>query len=127
MSAQHRIATEERTIPATENCNYGVNPRFMLSMARIAIVKADQKLPELRRKGVMGYRAVADVVNVLAKMQLTNEQLLRLGQLSKPRSLMPQAMSDQTSSAPPAAMWSGRRTSRYLRWILWMRSASLIG
>jgi Fe-S oxidoreductase len=70
-------------------CDYGVNPRFMLSMARIAMAKARDSLPEQRRKGVTGYRAVADGVNVLAKLQLTNEQLLRLGQVSKPRSLMP--------------------------------------
>jgi heterodisulfide reductase subunit D len=74
-------------------CDYGVNPRFMLSMARIAMAKARDAVPEQRRKAVTGYRAVADGVNVIAKMQLTNEQLLRLGQLSKPRSLMP---------APPA-------------------------
>jgi Fe-S oxidoreductase len=70
-------------------CDYGVNPRFMLSMARIAMAKARDELPEQRRKGVMNYRRVADGVNVIAKLQLTNEQLLRLGQLSKPRSLMP--------------------------------------
>jgi len=70
-------------------CDYGVNPRFMLSMARIAIARAANAEQERRRKGVMGYRAVANSVNVLGKLQLTNEQLLRLGQSSKPRSLMP--------------------------------------
>ncbi|MPZ58013.1 MAG: (Fe-S)-binding protein [Rhizobiales bacterium] len=72
-------------------CDYGVNPRFMLSMARIAMAKGRDPLPEQRRKGVMGYRAVADGVNVIAKLQLTNEQLLRLGQSSKARSLAPAA------------------------------------
>ena len=70
-------------------CDYGVNPRFMLSMARIASAKATHAPQEQRRKGVMGYRAVADGVNVIAKLQLTNAQLERLGQSSKPRSLMP--------------------------------------
>jgi Fe-S oxidoreductase len=70
-------------------CDYGVNPRFMLSMARIAAARARDPAQEQRRKGVTGYRTIADGVNVLAKMQLTNEQLLRLGQASKPRSLMP--------------------------------------
>jgi heterodisulfide reductase subunit D len=74
-------------------CDYGVNPRFMLSMARIANARVANAGQERRRKGVTGYRAVADGVNVIAKLQLTNEQLLRLGQASKPRSLMP---------APPA-------------------------
>ena len=70
-------------------CDYGVNPRFMLSMARIAMAQAANPPQEQRRRGVMGYRAVADGVNVIAKLQLSNEQLLRLGQSSKPRSLMP--------------------------------------
>jgi Fe-S oxidoreductase len=70
-------------------CDYGVNPRFMLSMARIANARTANAEQERRRKGVMGYRAIADGVNVMAKLQLTNEQLLRLGQSSKPRSLMP--------------------------------------
>jgi Fe-S oxidoreductase len=70
-------------------CDYGVNPRFMLSMARIARARTANPEQERRRKGVMGYRAVADGVNVIAKLQLTSEQLLRLGQSSKPRSLMP--------------------------------------
>lgn len=70
-------------------CDYGVNPRFMLSMARIAAAKAREPVREQRRKGVLGYRAIADGVNVLAKLQLTTEQLRRLGQETKGRALAP--------------------------------------
>jgi Fe-S oxidoreductase len=86
-------------------CDYGVNPRFMLSMARIAAAKAAAPVEEQRRKGVMGYRTVADGVNVIAKLQLTNEQLLRLGQLSKPRSLMPAPTA--SNAAPDFVFYTG--------------------
>jgi ferredoxin len=32
-------------------CDYGVNPRFLLAMARVAIKRADQELPARRRRG----------------------------------------------------------------------------
>src|SRR5579864_7265762 len=37
-------------------CDEGVNPRFLLSMARIAIAKSQHELPERRRQGVERYR-----------------------------------------------------------------------
>jgi hypothetical protein len=33
-------------------CDYGVNPRFLLAMARLAIAKAENGLPERRRQGL---------------------------------------------------------------------------
>ena len=33
-------------------CDYGVNPRFLLAMARLGMAKADKELPERRRQGV---------------------------------------------------------------------------
>ena len=33
-------------------CDYGVNPRFLLAMARLGIAKADNELAERRRQGV---------------------------------------------------------------------------
>jgi heterodisulfide reductase subunit D len=33
-------------------CDEGVNPRFLLAMARVAIAKADHKLPERRREEI---------------------------------------------------------------------------
>ena len=36
-------------------CDYGVNPRFLLAMARLGIAKADNELAERRRQGVERY------------------------------------------------------------------------
>src|SRR5829696_8922588 len=33
-------------------CDYGVNPRFLLAMARLALAKAESELPDRRRLGV---------------------------------------------------------------------------
>jgi Fe-S oxidoreductase len=86
-------------------CDYGVNPRFMLSMARIAAAKGRDPAKEQRRKGVQSYRAVADGVNMLSKLQLTNEQLHRLGQSNNSRGLAPVAA--QTSERPDFVFYTG--------------------
>ena len=43
-------------------CDYGVNPRFLLTMARLGIAKSDNELAERRRQGVERYprRSVAE-------------------------------------------------------------------
>src|ERR1700726_732229 len=33
-------------------CDYGVNPRFLLAMARLVVARAENELPERRRRGV---------------------------------------------------------------------------
>src|SRR5712675_3453219 len=63
-------------------CDYGVNPRFLLSMARLGIAKADNELPERRRQGVERYRDLSRDVTVLSRLQLDGEVLERLGQKS---------------------------------------------
>ena len=63
-----------------EACDYGVNPRFLLAMARVAMVRQTFELRERRKRGVETFRAVADGVNVLSRMQLTEVELARLGQ-----------------------------------------------
>jgi heterodisulfide reductase subunit D len=68
-------------------CDYGVNPRFLLAMARVSAARAKNEAPDRRREGVTGFRSMAESVNVIARMQLTPEQLLRLGQDSSGRSL----------------------------------------
>ena len=40
-------------------CDYGVNPRFLLAMARLAMAKAENELPDRRRLGVERYRDVS--------------------------------------------------------------------
>ena len=61
-------------------CNYGVNPRFLLAMARVAMARKSSELRERRKSGIENFRAVADGVNVLSRMQLTDAELARLGQ-----------------------------------------------
>src|SRR6266404_9747155 len=63
-------------------CDYGVNPRFLLAMARVGIAKADNALPERRRQGVERFRDVSRDVTVLSHLQLDVEVLERLGQKS---------------------------------------------
>jgi heterodisulfide reductase subunit D len=61
-------------------CDYGVNPRFLLNMARVAMARAKNEPREQRKAGVEGFRLVARDVAHLSKMQLTDVQLARLGQ-----------------------------------------------
>jgi Fe-S oxidoreductase len=63
-------------------CDYGVNPRFLLAMARVAIAKSGNELAERRRQGVERYRGVSREVGVLSRLQLDAEVLERLGQKS---------------------------------------------
>jgi Fe-S oxidoreductase len=60
-------------------CDYGVNPRFLLAVARVAIAKRNE-LPERRKLGVENFRKLGQDVGVLTKMQLSDEALERLGQ-----------------------------------------------
>lgn len=63
-----------------EACGDGVNPRFLLAMARVAMAQRTVEPRARRRGGVENYRMMADGVNVLARMQLDGEALARLGQ-----------------------------------------------
>ena len=61
-------------------CDEGVNPRFLLSMARVAMARQDEELPARRRQGVTDFRKLSQDVTVLSRMQLTSDVLDRLGQ-----------------------------------------------
>jgi heterodisulfide reductase subunit D len=61
-------------------CDYGVNPRFMLAMARAAMVKSKSESSDMRRRGVQDFRTLSRDVSMLSRMQLTPEMLQRLGQ-----------------------------------------------
>jgi len=63
-------------------CDEGVNPRFLLAMARVAMTKAEHNLPERRRQGVEKYRDLGRDVAMLSRLQLDGEVLERLGQKS---------------------------------------------
>jgi heterodisulfide reductase subunit D len=61
-------------------CPEGVNPRFLLAMARVAMARQALDLHERRKRGIENFRLVADGVNVLSRMQLDDDELARLGQ-----------------------------------------------
>jgi Fe-S oxidoreductase len=61
-------------------CDYGVNPRFLLSMARVALARAKDDATTQRRGGVDGFRKVAREVTHISRLQLDAALLERLGQ-----------------------------------------------
>jgi heterodisulfide reductase subunit D len=61
-------------------CDYGVNPRFLLAMARASVAKATKELPERRRQGVQSFRDLSRDVAMLSQLQLDRMVLERLGQ-----------------------------------------------
>jgi len=63
-------------------CDYGVNPRFLLSMARVTMVRHDGAAGDRRRRGVEDFRKVARDVNHISRLQLDDALLQRLGQKS---------------------------------------------
>jgi Fe-S oxidoreductase len=63
-------------------CTYGVNPRFLLAMARLSMLKQERSFPERRRDGVVRYRDTSRDVTVLSRLQLEGTVLDRLGQRS---------------------------------------------
>src|ERR1041384_1534834 len=72
-------------------CDYGVNPRFLLAMARLAMAtKAEPR--ERRKTGVTNFRRMSEDVGILSHLQLTDQALERLGQ--RPTAKLP-ATSDE--------------------------------
>jgi heterodisulfide reductase subunit D len=66
-----------------EACDYGVNPRFLLSMTRAAMARSKDEASTLRRRGVEGFRHVSRDVNAISRLQLDDALLARLGQAPK--------------------------------------------
>jgi heterodisulfide reductase subunit D len=67
-------------------CDYGVNPRFLLAMARLALTRKNE--PRERRKaGVQNFRRMSEDVGILSHLQLSDDALERLGQ--KPTGKLP--------------------------------------
>jgi len=64
-------------------CDYGVNPRFLLYMARVRMAQASNDGATQRRNGVDGFRKVAHEVTHLSRIQLDDALLERLGQGAK--------------------------------------------
>jgi Fe-S oxidoreductase len=63
-----------------EACDYGVNPRFLLAMARVAMARTTRELPDRRRQGIENFRNLGRDVSVLSRLQLGDADLARLGQ-----------------------------------------------
>lgn len=69
-----------------KTCEHGVNPRFLLAMARVAMAGEKDDVAAQRRAGVEAFRNVAREVNALSRLQLDEALLARLGQAPKPAS-----------------------------------------
>jgi heterodisulfide reductase subunit D len=80
-------------------CDYGVNPRFLLGMARVAMARRKEEGPERRRQGVEGFRKVARDVTHISRMQLDDALLARLGQKADSRS--------EPATAPDFVFYTG--------------------
>jgi heterodisulfide reductase subunit D len=63
-----------------EACDEAVNPRFLLAMARLAMVKDRSEPAARRRDGVEKFRGVSQDVATLSRLQLEGAVLERLGQ-----------------------------------------------
>jgi Fe-S oxidoreductase len=61
-------------------CDYGVNPRFLLYMARIQMAHAKGDAAVERRNGIEAFRKVAVEVKHISQIQLDDALLARLGQ-----------------------------------------------
>src|SRR5260370_19345997 len=80
-------------------CDYGVNPRFLLAMARLGIAKAEHELPDRRRQGVERYRDVSRDVTMLSRLQLDAAGLERAGAKAGRVSLPPPRPRSRFSAA----------------------------
>ena len=81
-------------------CDYGANPRFLLTMARVAKARAANEPRQQRKRAVEGFRVVARDVMQLSRMQLTQNQLARLGQDAG-------APSDAPAEPPDVVFYTG--------------------
>jgi ABC-type multidrug transport system fused ATPase/permease subunit len=72
-------------------CDYGVNPRFLLTMARIAMARTKNEPRQQRKLGVDGFRLVARDVMQLSRMQLTEA----LAGLDRTQELLREVPEDQ--------------------------------
>jgi heterodisulfide reductase subunit D len=84
-------------------CDYGVNPRFLLAMARTKMTRAANDAPAMRRRGVEVFRNQSHDVNVLARMQLDEQALDRLAQTGRKLT----ARSGDDEPAPDFVFYTG--------------------
>jgi heterodisulfide reductase subunit D len=84
-------------------CDYGVNPRLMLTMARLAMAKAETEPRERRRRGVETFRKLNRNVTVESRMQLEDHLLERLGQ----NTAAPEGKHPHAAPAPDFVFYTG--------------------
>ena len=66
-----------------DSCDYGINPRLMLTMARAVSKERTHEEKELKLEGQKAFKALGAGVKVLSRMQLTAADRERLGQGGK--------------------------------------------
>jgi heterodisulfide reductase subunit D len=66
-----------------EACDYGVNPRFLLAMARVAMIKSAKDPAARRSESIAAFRKHQHTVSVMSRLQLDADQLARLGQYAR--------------------------------------------
>jgi heterodisulfide reductase subunit D len=81
-------------------CDYGVNPRFLLAMARTRMTRAANEAPAMRRRGVENFRNLSQGVNVLARLQLDEATLDRLAQTGR-------KLTEHPDEAPDFVFYTG--------------------
>jgi Fe-S oxidoreductase len=62
-------------------CPENINPRFLLAMTRVTMARRSAEPRQQRKAGIENFRLVAEGTNVLSRLQLTDAELARLGQL----------------------------------------------
>jgi heterodisulfide reductase subunit D len=82
-AARHWASGCVRSGDCIEACDYGVNPRFLLGMARAAMTRSENDVASVRRRGIEGFRHLARDVNQLSRVLLDDALLARLGQGTK--------------------------------------------
>ncbi len=86
-------------------CDYGVNPRFLLYMARIEM-QHRKDVVEQRKNGITAFRTVARDVATLSQLQLEDEMLARLGQ-NRHADKKPDAAKEKDASPSDFVFYTG--------------------
>jgi heterodisulfide reductase subunit D len=84
-------------------CDYGVNPRFLLAVARVSMARAEKEPAERRRAGVESFHKLSQDVKFLSRLQLTDEALERLGQ----RPSSHQSAGPEDAETPDVVFYTG--------------------
>ena len=87
-----------------EACDYGVNPRFLVNMARLA-ARAQRGEAEVRRAGAAAFNAMSRGVRTLSRLQLPPELLARVNPPRGPESEKGGGKGGEDGDAPPEILF----------------------